>query len=167
MRVSHAVWWQGKVIVPAADEAWCVVMCIHACVHTCMRACERASVRAFMHLAYLHESMRTCIHAPMHACMLSLSLSLSLSLTHTHTAHAPIPHHGVQHDAHAHRYPVRLGWRPRASDPDQDEAPVWPREGRCSYYDNVNVSFAHVGRSACVATPGPVFILCKCIIGDM
>ena len=37
---------------------------------------------------------------------------------------------------------MRLGWRPRASDPDQDEAPVWPREGRYSYYANVNVSFA-------------------------
>ena len=138
VRVSHAVWWQGKVIVPAADEAWCVWSCVYmrACIHACVRACERACVRSCI----LHTCMNPCVHAFMLPCM--HACSLSLSHTHTHTAHAPIPHYGVQHDAHAHRYPVRLGWRPRASDPDQDEAPVWPREGRYSYYANVNVSFA-------------------------
>ena len=116
----------------------CVYM--RACIHACVRACERACVRSCI----LHTCMNPCVHAFMLPCMHACSLSLSHThtLTHTHTAHAPIPHYGVQHDAHAHRYPVRLGWRPRASDPDQDEAPVWPREGRYSYYANVNVSFA-------------------------
>ena len=168
MRVSHAVWWQGKVIVPAADEAWCVWSCVYmrACIHACVRACERACVRSCI----LHTCMNPCVHAFMLPCMhaCSLSLSFSLSLTHTHTPHTRPFHIMVYNMTHTHTG-TRCGWgggRVRRI-PTRTKRLCGHARAGIHIMPMSMYHLRYVGRSACVATRGPVFILCKCIICDM